>query len=485
MLYFTESFFVACAFVHLYLMFMVCMTLISDFSSVLLDTTDNLIILPRPVSSKTLFAARFLHIVVYLLSFTLALSLGAWIAVFISQGIIVGLVFILTSLLAVLLAVFFTFMIYLLILRFAGPGLVNRVILFFQVMMTVLFTLGYQFMPRLFGAVAQLDGIQQKRWIQFLPPVWFARTVDAFRTGIFSIGSLLMMMLALLVPLLLVWLTFRFLAPRFASKLDGLQGGAASGRLKRNASGRSISEKLAPVFTRNSVEAAMFIFTWKSTGREKFFQLQFLPSLVIVPVLFFVFALDFKRDFWEAVRLLPQSNSYLYLIYLPVLILPGTQTLARFHEQYAAGWVFQAAPSVRKGELVSGTDKAIFVKYFFPMFAASVMVCFWIWGMDVAVDCLLGMTSALFIGALASWLLIDRMPFSEKPSSQRQGGKFLFTLVFMLLLGVAVVAHYFLRDTTWALWMIAAMELVAAWALYRKVKASNFTSDYGGSNRSI
>src|SRR6478609_1286718 len=43
---------------HSFLIVMIMMLLISDFSSVLLDTSDNTIILPRPISSKTFFAAR-------------------------------------------------------------------------------------------------------------------------------------------------------------------------------------------------------------------------------------------------------------------------------------------------------------------------------------------------------------------------------------------------------------------------------------------
>src|SRR5687767_13323510 len=38
---------------HAYLMVMVTTTLISDFSAVLLDTSDNTIVLPRPITAKT------------------------------------------------------------------------------------------------------------------------------------------------------------------------------------------------------------------------------------------------------------------------------------------------------------------------------------------------------------------------------------------------------------------------------------------------
>ena len=61
-IYFTDNFLTVMIFVHAYILFMMAMILITDFSSVLLDTTDNQVILPRPVSSKTLFMARLVHI---------------------------------------------------------------------------------------------------------------------------------------------------------------------------------------------------------------------------------------------------------------------------------------------------------------------------------------------------------------------------------------------------------------------------------------
>ena len=60
------SFIISMIVFYTYIMVMISMTLITDFSSILLDTSDNTIILPRPVDSRTLFAARLTHILLYL-----------------------------------------------------------------------------------------------------------------------------------------------------------------------------------------------------------------------------------------------------------------------------------------------------------------------------------------------------------------------------------------------------------------------------------
>src|SRR4051812_4577542 len=45
--------------------FMLSATLISDFTSVLIDVRDNYIILPKPVSDRTFVIARLLHIFIH------------------------------------------------------------------------------------------------------------------------------------------------------------------------------------------------------------------------------------------------------------------------------------------------------------------------------------------------------------------------------------------------------------------------------------
>src|SRR5688500_17755417 len=56
-IYTLPSFILSMLMFFTYIMVMIIMTLITDFSSILLDTSDNTIILPRPVDSRTLFIA--------------------------------------------------------------------------------------------------------------------------------------------------------------------------------------------------------------------------------------------------------------------------------------------------------------------------------------------------------------------------------------------------------------------------------------------
>ncbi len=70
-----------------YVMFMLAMTLITDFSSVILDSNDNAVLLPRPIDDRTLLIARITHILMYLLSMMLALSVPVLVATVAKYGV--------------------------------------------------------------------------------------------------------------------------------------------------------------------------------------------------------------------------------------------------------------------------------------------------------------------------------------------------------------------------------------------------------------
>lgn len=68
------------------LMFMISTTLISDFSSVMLDLRDKNILFSKPVDRRTLNMAKSLHIFIYLLTLTLTVTGPSLIVSLFKQG---------------------------------------------------------------------------------------------------------------------------------------------------------------------------------------------------------------------------------------------------------------------------------------------------------------------------------------------------------------------------------------------------------------
>jgi len=74
------------------LIFFVMTSMISDFSSVLLDIRDSNILYPKPIDRKTISAAKLIHIIIYLSLLTVALVGPSLIAGLIKNGILFFLV---------------------------------------------------------------------------------------------------------------------------------------------------------------------------------------------------------------------------------------------------------------------------------------------------------------------------------------------------------------------------------------------------------
>src|SRR3546814_11699817 len=91
---FLDDPYVAGSFYFFSLMCVLALMLISEFSTILLDTRDPLIILPRPVDDRTFSVSRILHIGILLLGLLTDLALQGLIFAIVDNGLIAGAIFI-------------------------------------------------------------------------------------------------------------------------------------------------------------------------------------------------------------------------------------------------------------------------------------------------------------------------------------------------------------------------------------------------------
>ncbi|PKK38484.1 hypothetical protein BWI96_01555 [Siphonobacter sp. SORGH_AS_0500] len=132
-----------------YVIAWVALNLISDYSELLLDSTDNTILLPRPVSDRTIWMARLVHLLLYLTLLALSIVLVPTLVMAFKLGLGYAPVFLLLALQATLMAVFLTTLLYMLVVRFSSEERVKDMISYVQIGMSLLFTVGYQILPRL------------------------------------------------------------------------------------------------------------------------------------------------------------------------------------------------------------------------------------------------------------------------------------------------------------------------------------------------
>ncbi|HEX3026646.1 MAG TPA: ABC transporter permease, partial [Clostridia bacterium] len=151
------------------LLFMIMTTMISDFSSVLLDLRDKNILLTLPVNARTLNAAKLLHIVIYLTEITAALAAASLAAGLIHCGVWFFLLLLFELILICGFVLLFTSILYFIILRFFSGEKLKDMITYFQILLSVCMTLGYQLVGRLFDFSGG-SGHFSPQWWNFLLP---------------------------------------------------------------------------------------------------------------------------------------------------------------------------------------------------------------------------------------------------------------------------------------------------------------------------
>jgi len=457
---------------HAYILFMMSMTLITDFSSIMLDTTDSQIISPRPVNSRTLFMARLVHILIYIFQLTMALAIIPLGVIFFKMGVLVGLTAILTLLLTVLLSVFFTYLLYLLLMRITSEQKVKEVITYFQIFMTIFFALGYQLLPRFVNFV-DLDSSFTLHWYSwFLPPVWMAMTLDAIYQHLYDATHLLMIALTLFVPIILFWFLTKYLAPSFAKKLAATGQDNTSPVVHLATDGKKTTKAYSSIWSewvcKNIQERAAFLATWRITARDKNFKLKAYPSLAYIIIFIFIFAFKNGKpmsEYWEE---LPTTRTFLWFIYMPVVSIGGLLSLVTYSEQYMASWIYYASPLKTPGLLISGALKSLIVKFFVPVYLILFSFSYYVWGFSVVDDFLIGLLDNICLFFLFARFQLHFLPFSKEPNAKEQSGRFISMFIQLFLVAIITGMHYLAAAYfQWLIYVMIIPVAIALWALIR------------------
>lgn len=470
---FTKPFLLSMIFFHSYLLFMMAMTLITDFSTVLLDTSDNQIILPRPVNSKTIFVARLVHILVYLLQFTIALTIFPLITIFIWGGITAGVAAFFTILLTVAMAVFTTYLLYVFILRFSNEQKVKDIIGYFQIVMTLLFTAGFQLLPRMINFEEIMRSFSLQWYSYFLPPVWMALTIESLREFDFNRINLIMIACAVFVPLFTFYIMIKYLAPSFSRKLALLQNDQVSIIIKerKQVVKKTLSSLFSALLCNSASEKAGYEMVWKMTGRDKGFKLQFYPSLGYMIVFVFLIIFKSSSNFKSTLQYLPDSTMFLWLIYLPMFSVSSSKTILPYYENFQAAWVYHSTPIKYPGQLIYGSLKALLTKFFLPIYLLLFAFAWYTWGLSILDDFIFGFFNNLLIFLVLEMLSVHYLPFSQQQNIKEQSGRFIKVFVQLISIAVLVGLHYLALKISWLVSGLVPVAVLITYYLIEKIKS--------------
>ncbi len=457
---------------HGYILFFISMLLITDFSNVLLDTRDNQILMPKPVSGRTILLSRTIHISIYLFRNYISLCTIPIIFYWFYYGWIVGLGSIFTSLLMLLFSLFSTYILYGILFRFASEQKIKDIIGYFQIVLTIVIMAAFQILPRLLNfdeGFTITPGFSS----YFIPPCWMAIALEAFAYGMYDQFHLIHIVLALIVPFLAVFVVLKFIAPGFNKKIAALAHAGQAGSVAKIAEGKNSSQTWLGriqnfVCTTETQKAGFQIFN-KIAARDKGFKIAFYPSFAYIFVMIFAFMFKSGNNIKLVLLSLSDTSNYLWLAYIPVMAVSSAMFLMPYHEKFEAGWVYQSAPLARPGELVQGALKAIIIKFLLPIFFIMFGIALYFWGYKIIDDFLLGFCNTLLIMYVMLFSQPVHLPWSKQPNTQQQSGRFLKVLLQYLIIGILVAVHYLATRYPPATLLCILPVLVGVWLYHNKL----------------
>jgi ABC-2 type transport system permease protein len=458
-LFFKENYLFQLTILFSIFMFIVMTTLISDFSSVLLDLRDKSVLSTKPVNSKTVSMAKLLHVVIYMMYITLAITLIPLVVSIFVRGILFSPLLLVSFVLADVFIIAFTALLYLFILRFFDGEKLKDIINYVQIALSIAMMIGYQVVARSFELVNLDYKLDFAWWHLLLPPMWFGGLFDLLLGGKTNTGTILMTVFAVIGPVLSIVVYLKMI-PEFERNLQKLS--SQTGKKKSSTKWKAL--RSVPLLVSND-ELPFFRFASTMMKNERDFKLKVYPSLGFALVIPFVFMFNSysMMDFAE----FTVSRNYM-TIYSVLLVIPASVMMLGHSGSYKGSWVYQVAPLTNQDIINKAALKAFLFQLFLPLFLLLSVVFGVLFGLRIADDLLLALVAALFYTALCFQLGSRELAFSQPFDAVQQSGDIKIFLLF-LIIPVMVGLHFLALKFQFGVVCYALLLFVANWVLWRKL----------------
>lgn len=454
------------------------LTLITDFTSVLLDVRDNFIILPKPVNDRTFVLSRLLHIIIHISKMVLPLSIPTAIFITVQKGFHGLLLFTPLVVLITLFTVFLINAFYLLVLKITTPEKFKNIISYIQIAFAIGIYAGWQVLPRMIAKSNGDFNISKYKWIKLLPTFWFANAWNSLYTLSFNSTSIVCILLAVLTPIVSLWVVIKYFAPSFNQKLTLITSGSAETNqpklTKENFSKKNYSEWWAKMITKSGTERMGFLFTWKMMMRSRDFKMKVYPGIgYMIVIIFMMLFREKKVSLSEmSAAIASQTSSgrifILLIIYFSSLMILTALGGIVMSDKYKAAWIYFITPISKPGEIIAGSIKAVTVMFFFPLATVALLASTGFIGFSVIPNMILAISNQLFIITIMSMSSVKYLPFSTtiyKPNFLSVIKNFL-----MMIIGGSVgVIHFFIYPHTWLVLVLIPISLAATYFLFSTI----------------
>lgn len=416
---------------HALLFFTVFINFLSEYSQLLFNQNDNEILQRLPVTSKTILSARIVSMLVHILFITTCLSVIPFLIVIIWQGVLTGLLFIVGVILNTIFSLLFANLFYTSILQYTPAQKFQKVITYVQLIFVTLLVFGFQFFTKASSQMTIDFATVPPIWMYFTPPAYFTAITEFFLFPTYHV--FILGLIGIGISLLLFILTMIYFSSSLNQKIAQIEIQTAGHPQKHR---NKFINRLANWFTRNPLQNSGFVLTWLLTSSNLKFKQAILPMFIciIVPNCMSIYQV-FTRT---------HTQEVLFPILIPLYILPLLAAITiptlGLTDKGNKLWLYRSKPLSQPGQFLMGCFKAIFIKYFIPVFLAFALIYIGLTGVKIIVDLLLIFTFCTLFSLAYFGLTGLLFPFSKEQDIPKSQVFKMFIL--MALLGVIATVHF-------------------------------------------
>ena len=463
-------------------MLMLSLTLIADFTNVLIDVKDQYILMPRPVNDSTVAVSRILHITIYVLRVALLQGLPGLIMIGFIDGVVAVPIFFLQILEGTFLSILLVNIVYLVLMKLVSPQQFKDIISYFQIGFSVIIFATYYLLPKLIKLTdLQNINLMSHWWAYLLPPVWISGLNElVLHAGRSNWITAVLAFLGLVFPLVGLWFVAKVLAPGFNRSLSILstsEGNNDSQVNKANARKFNYVDRISNYLIKDPVENAGFRITAKLSFRTREFKMKVYPALAYVQIYFLYFALGGRSEGnlskWDTLQ---AGNNYVFLVYLCTFVLAAVLTNITNSDKFKSSWVYYVLPIGEPGKILSGMYKSVIVFYFLPYCVFIGIVTVAIWGPQAINDLILAVLVCVIYGLIMAIFMVKALPFSKPIAVKQGGGKVFVSLVVMAGIGIVGYSHYLVMKWELLIWALSIPLIFINWLMLRYYKKQTWNN---------
>ena len=459
---------------------MLSITLVSDFSPILLDTRDQYIIIPKPVNDRTITLSRITFIAIKLFNQVIALCLPLLIYVLFNWNVSAIFLLVLQLLLSTLVALVFVNGFYLIAIKYLPIQKFKDIITYLQIGLSMIIFLAYYLGPNLIQTIVESHlTIEQLKFLWLFPSTWIA-SFQSLLLGDHSSQIILFSVLGIVVPLFGIYACTHLFSSGFNAKIASLASAdtplpETAENISYNASKRPFYKKLATSLCSSPLEEAGFSIVWLISSKTREFKQQLYPSLAYLPIYFIFLFLRTGEglSLSEKLKKLGESGLYVIMFYLSLLTILTVFQLITQSNKYKAAWIYYVTPIDRPGQFMTGVLKACLIKYVLPFNILFLCICIPLFGISALNDLLLSSAIGGIESILIMLFLVKNYPFSKASQSN---SKALINLLILGLLGLLGYLHKVIFQYELLIWGLAALGWILFFIMLKYLQKEDWKS---------